>query len=91
MNAYEKQKCLELTISIDHKELCKLFRERVDPIKDGAPDYCLIISNCWSGAPSFNQVLINVFCLKNQFINYRKVYYSKFYFYSEYREMIMTI
>ena len=27
-----------------HKELCKPFREKVDPIKDGAPDYFLIIS-----------------------------------------------
>ena len=45
MNEFEKRKCLELTNKMLRKDLCRLFRERVDPERDGAPDYYTIIKN----------------------------------------------
>ena len=43
MNEFEKRKCLDLTNKMLRKDLCRLFREKVDPERDGAPDYYTII------------------------------------------------
>lgn len=43
MNDFEKRKCHELVVKMHRKELTKPFREKVDPERDGAPDYYEII------------------------------------------------
>lgn len=45
MNDFEKRKCLELTNKMLHKDLCRPFRNKVDPENDGAPDYYDVIKN----------------------------------------------
>jgi len=45
MNDFEKRKCLELTNKMFVKDLCRPFKEKVDPERDGAPDYFTIIKN----------------------------------------------
>ena len=45
MNDFEKRKCLELTNKMLHKDLCRPFREKVDPERDGAPDYLDVIKH----------------------------------------------
>ena len=45
MNEFEKRKCLELTNKMLRKDLCRLFKEKVDPERDGAPDYYTIIKH----------------------------------------------
>ena len=44
MNDFEKSICLKLTTQMLEMELCKPFREKVDPIRDGAGNYEEIIS-----------------------------------------------
>lgn len=39
MNDFEKRKCLELTTKMQHRDLCRPFKEKVDPVRDGALDY----------------------------------------------------
>jgi hypothetical protein len=39
MNDFERRKCLELTNRMLRMDLCRLFREKVDPVRDGAPGY----------------------------------------------------
>ncbi|OHT07427.1 Bromodomain containing protein [Tritrichomonas foetus] len=43
MNEFEKKKCLELTNKMHRMDLCKPFKEKVDPVRDGAPDYFQIV------------------------------------------------
>lgn len=43
MNEFEKKKCMDLTKKMLLKDLCRPFREKVDPERDGAPDYLEII------------------------------------------------
>ena len=45
MNDFEKRKCLELTNKMLQKDLCRPFKDKVDPERDGAPDYFNIIKN----------------------------------------------
>jgi hypothetical protein len=45
MNDFERRKCLELTNRMLHMDLCRPFREKVDPIRDGAPGYNEVIKN----------------------------------------------
>ena len=45
MNDFDKRKCVELTNKMLHKDLCRPFREKVDPERDGAPDYLEIVKN----------------------------------------------
>ncbi|KAK8887586.1 hypothetical protein M9Y10_038636 [Tritrichomonas musculus] len=43
MNEFEKKKCLELTNKMHKMDLCRPFKDKVDPIRDGAPDYFQIV------------------------------------------------
>jgi hypothetical protein len=43
MNEFERLKCLELTNRMMHMDLCKPFKDKVDPVRDGAPDYHTIV------------------------------------------------
>ena len=43
MNNFEKHKCIELTNKMIHKDLCRPFRDKVDPVRDYAPDYFSIV------------------------------------------------
>lgn len=43
MNEFEKRKCVELTTKMWNKDLCRPFRDKVDPERDGAPGYFNII------------------------------------------------
>lgn len=45
MNDFEKRKCLEVTNKMLHMDLCKPFKEKVDPIRDGAPNYNEIVKH----------------------------------------------
>jgi len=45
MNDFERRKCLELTNKMLHMDLCKPFKDRVDPIRDGAPNYNDIVKH----------------------------------------------
>ena len=45
MNDFERRKCLELTNKMLHMDLCKPFKEKVDPIRDGAPNYNEIVKH----------------------------------------------
>lgn len=43
MNEFEKKKCLELTNKMHKMDLCRPFKDKVDPVRDGAPDYFQIV------------------------------------------------
>ncbi|EAY09975.1 Bromodomain containing protein [Trichomonas vaginalis G3] len=43
MNDFEKRKCHELISDMFRKDLTRPFREKVDPERDGAPDYLEIV------------------------------------------------
>ncbi|KAH0785269.1 Bromodomain containing protein [Histomonas meleagridis] len=43
MNDFKKQKCIELTNKMLRMDLCRPFKDKVDPIRDGAPDYLTIV------------------------------------------------
>ncbi|EAX92740.1 Bromodomain containing protein [Trichomonas vaginalis G3] len=45
MNDFEKRQCLHLTNKMIHKDLCHVFKDKVDPERDGAPDYYKIIKH----------------------------------------------
>jgi hypothetical protein len=45
MNEFERRKCLELTTRMGNMDLCRPFKDKVDPIRDGAPDYLEIVKN----------------------------------------------
>lgn len=43
MNEFEKKKCIDLTNKMYKMDLCRPFKEKVDPLRDGAPDYFQIV------------------------------------------------
>ena len=45
MNDFERRKCLELTNKMLHMDMCKPFKDKVDPIRDGAQNYNEIVKH----------------------------------------------
>ena len=43
MNDFEKKKCLEITNKLFRMELCRPFKDKVDPVRDGALDYFQVV------------------------------------------------
>jgi hypothetical protein len=45
MNEFERLKCIELTNRMSNMDLCRPFKEKVDPVRDGAPGYFDVVKH----------------------------------------------